>query len=142
MLLSEGNGLALDVVPRSGVLVPWGVTEVRVKAYNNMAGTYNDELQAAVLGAPPAALHVKMVVQGCPLSLRRECVGLDCRGAGLPRLQFGEVCAGDGPHSKTITVKNDGPVDALLSWKVGREGRGTRPAAATTAAAASPSEAQ
>jgi hypothetical protein len=124
-ILSLGNGVAVDVQPCEGCLVPWGVTEVQVTTYNNMSGAYADEVTCDVRGAPLAALNLKVCVRvcvhihalpsplstrpahpsplcsytpqlgvmGCPLSLRKECVGLDSVTGPLPTLRFGEVRA-------------------------------------------------
>jgi len=116
-ILSAGNGLGFEITPNAGLLVPWGVTEVVVKQYNNMSGSYSDELECDVVGAPLCSINTKIKVQGCPLSLRRECVGLDSMGS-IPVVRFGEVCASDHHKVKTITVQNNGPLDAVLSWQV------------------------
>ena len=39
-ILSGGLGFAIDVYPKEGLLVPWGTTEVTVRNFNNMPGTY------------------------------------------------------------------------------------------------------
>lgn len=44
-------------------------------------------------GAPAANLPMKMVVEGSPLSLKREALGLDMSGPE-PLLSFGEVSGG------------------------------------------------
>jgi hypothetical protein len=99
------------------------VVEVQCDVYNNMPGAYADELQALITGAPPCALPVRAVVQGCPLALKSDTVGLDASGArsgggGMACLRWGDVCVGSKAITKTITVLNNGPTDATLHWKV------------------------
>lgn len=44
-------------------------------------------------------------------------MGLDMT-TPFPTLRFGKACTGDATKRKQITIKNSGPVDCLLSWKV------------------------
>lgn len=60
---------------------------------------------------------LKNIIQGCPLSLRKECVGLDMTTFS-PTLRFGKVCSGDTAKTKHVRVKNSGPVDCLLTSKI------------------------
>lgn len=120
-ILQAGHGVAFRVEPCSGLLAPWGVQVVSVTAYNNLAGTFHDNLQCAVQGMPLVRMPVKMTVSGCPLSFKSECVGLDMRHDDKPQLNFGQIFLGN--NSKTLTrcvrVRNSGPIDATLSWRIG-----------------------
>jgi hypothetical protein len=89
-ILSAGRGVAFAVTPSSGVLDPWGVVEVRVDAFNEMPGLYNDDLECVLEGTPLTRLNLKMRVVGCPLKLLAECVGIDVASdPSQPRLRFG-----------------------------------------------------
>ena len=118
-ILAAGKGCAISVTPSAGSLVPWGVTVVTVRVYNNMPAVYNDEIVCDVKGAPVTRLGFRCKVAGCPLSLRPTSLGLDMLShPSLPRMKFGEVALSSDPHTRTIAVKNAGPVDALLAWSV------------------------
>ena len=118
-VLGEGNGVAFSVSPSEGVLVPWGVLVVTVTAYNNMAGLFTDNLECDVESVPVSRLPIRLSVRGCPLTLRPECAGLDLVTAANPILNFGQMCVGTPlPLTKHIRVRNSGPVDALLTWRV------------------------
>ncbi|KAJ1449517.1 hypothetical protein M885DRAFT_535276 [Pelagophyceae sp. CCMP2097] len=119
-VLSRGLGCAFDVdVPR-GTLPPWGSMVVEVTAFNNMAGSFRDDLDCVVDGAPPQKLALRLAVAGCPLSLRPECAGLDLvSDVSRPLLRFGAMLRGDGATavSRRVRVRNAGPVDAMLTWR-------------------------
>jgi hypothetical protein len=123
-MLRGGQGAAFSVAPASGVLAPWGVMRVVVTAFNNMPGGYADELECAVAGIPTTKIPMKVGVRGCPLTLKPECVGLDLTGIQAappraPRLRFGQVAIGQGEIERRIIVKNAGPIDALVAWRLG-----------------------
>ena len=73
---------------------------------------------------PPMRLPVRLQVTGCPLSLRPECAGLDLTSRETdPTLRFGQCAVGtERPPVKHVRVKNSGPVDARLTWRLVREG--------------------
>jgi len=118
-MLKTGKGYAIEVVPSQGVLVPWGVTEVLVRTYNNMPAVYKDDIVCDITGAPATRLDFKCKVVGCPLSLLTTSLGLDMvSNPLLPRMKFGEVALNCGVLTRKIAVKNSGPIDALLAWSV------------------------
>ncbi|CAH0377858.1 unnamed protein product [Pelagomonas calceolata] len=125
IVLKKGNGVAFAVEPSTGQLTPWGVTVVTVTAFNNMASLFNDTLSCEVETAPTASIPVSLAVIGCPLTFKQECAGLDltltkCKD---PLLRFGQVTIGHpSPPEKHIKIRNDGPVDARISWRLVREG--------------------
>ena len=101
------------------MLPPWGVAEVVVTAFNDMPGTYSDDLECMVEGAPLGRMPLKMGVKGCPLSLVKGSAGVE---VGLPPapswLRFSDVLIGSPEVTKLVRVKNDGPIGALVTWDV------------------------
>lgn len=57
-------------------------------------------------GAPTASLPLKVVVEGSPLSLKREALGLDLSGPE-PLLSFGEVFVHGGKTFRVIKVNEE-----------------------------------
>ena len=88
------------------------------------AGLFVDSLECLVHSVPPMRLPVRLQVTGCPLSLRPECAGLDLTSRETdPTLRFGQCAVGtERPPVKHVRVKNSGPVDARLTWRLVREG--------------------
>ena len=120
--LSQGAGVAFSVAPSSGVLVPWGVLIVEVTAYNNMASYFVDTLSCEVKTAPTAILPISLTIKGCPLAFKAECAGLDLTKED-PVLRFGQVTVGHmKPPEKHVRIRNNGPVDAKVTWRLVREG--------------------
>ena len=118
-ILRGGLGFAIDVQPKDGFLEPWGVLVVTLCSYNNMPAAYQDHIHCDIAGAPLTRLDFKSTVVGCPLSLKPTSLGLDMvTNALLPNMKFGEVALGCKPLTRKITVKNSGPIDALLKWSV------------------------
>ena len=118
-ILSVGLGAAFILDPPEGHLVPWGVTEVTLHSFNNMPGNYLDDIECDIVNAPISKLSTQMTVVGCPLAIRKDCVGLDCiTNPDRPCVQFGDICTGDGGIVKKFVLQNKGPVDAIISWHV------------------------
>ena len=64
-------------------------------------------------------LGLKMKVEGCPLKLVDECVGVDAKtDPKRPKLRFGDVVSGSPDITKMVRIRNDGPIGALVSWTV------------------------
>ena len=119
-MLCDGRGVAFEVFPAQGVLEPWGVLLVTVTLFNNMSGTFADELECCVETVPVARLALRATVAGCPLALAPECAGLDLSDRCKPLLNLGEIVVGEDESkglTRTIRVRNSGPVDAELTWR-------------------------
>eukprot|EP00752_Nemacystus_decipiens_P011479 g10191.t1 len=114
-VLKEGLGAAFLVEPASGTLPPWGVATVAVTVFNDTPGRYTDKVDITFTGAPMASLPIKVVVEGSPLSLKREALGLDLSGPE-PLLSFGEVFVHGGKTFRVIKIKNEGTLPAMLTW--------------------------
>ena len=118
-ILKGGLGFAIDVSPKEGFLAPWGVLVVTLRTYNNMPATYQDQIYCDVTGAPLTRLDFKSTVIGCPLSLKATSLGMDMvSNPKLPNMKFGDVALNCPPLTRTMVVKNSGPIDALLKWSV------------------------
>eukprot|EP00903_Cladosiphon_okamuranus_P011029 g10416.t1 len=116
-VLKEGLGAAFLVEPASGTLPPWGVATVSVTVFNDTPGRYTDKADITFSGAPMASLPIKVVVEGSPLSLKREALGLDLSGPE-PLLSFGQVFVHGGKTFRVIKIKNEGTLPAMLSWSL------------------------
>ena len=123
-ILREGRGMAFGFSLESGVIPAWGVTVVEVTAFNNMAGHYADNVECTIVGMPLVKMPVRIGVVGCPLSLKPTCVGLDVKSS---KLDLGQVLVGTSAKTikRTVRVRNAGPVDAKLHWKIGPADRPT-----------------
>jgi len=118
-VLAGGKGAAFGIYPMEGVLPPWGMLEISVTAYNDMPGTYMDELLCDIRGTPRINLGLKLKVTGCPLSIPKDSVGMRFSSDDpIPTLTFGEVLTQALPPSRVVRVKNSGPIDANLTWRV------------------------
>ncbi|GMH80067.1 hypothetical protein TL16_g08388 [Triparma laevis f. inornata] len=117
-ILGGGLGYAIDVWPKEGILTPWGITLVTVNTFNNMPGTYKDEIHCQITGAPIMRLDFRSLVVGCPLSLKTTSLGLDTVTSSLAKMKFGEVALNCKPLTRTISIKNSGPIDSLVRFSV------------------------
>ncbi|CAM9445262.1 unnamed protein product, partial [Sphacelaria rigidula] len=104
-ILKEGLGAAFLVEPATGILPPWGTIEISITAFNDTPGRYSDKLECIFTGewAPTASMPIKMVVEGSPLVLKREALGLNLSGPE-PLLSFGEVFVHGGKTFRIIKV--------------------------------------
>ncbi|GBG30103.1 Deleted in lung and esophageal cancer protein 1, partial [Hondaea fermentalgiana] len=116
-VLSAGRGVAFLALPKTGMLRPWQAVIIDVYCFNNMPGRYRSELHCLVDGLNPSVAPIKASVQGSPLCLASNTVGLVKR-QGESRLHFGHPLVGTEPVYKVIKVSNNGPVAAKVSWRV------------------------
>ncbi|KAG2790202.1 hypothetical protein PC129_g16128 [Phytophthora cactorum] len=132
-ILREGRGVAFQLSPARVHIPPWEQVVVRVTCFNNMPGTYVDDIVSRATGAPPVFLHTNVGVVGTPLALDRNCVGLNV-GKPVPEgrsqvifrqptLNFGDVCVRSPVITRTLRVVNRGPQRARLKWKLVENGR-------------------
>merc|ERR1711871_244000 len=116
-ILRKGKGAAFVITPASGRLPPWGSVTVDVVSYNDMPGSYRDELLSNVVGLPPASLRAKMTVVGSPLTLSTACVGLD-QSSTPPIFAWGNLLRSAAETSRYLKVVNTGPIPCKLTWKM------------------------
>ncbi|EGZ09250.1 hypothetical protein PHYSODRAFT_525145 [Phytophthora sojae] len=132
-ILREGRGVAFQLSPARVYIPPWEQAVVRVTCFNNMPGTYVDDVVSRATGAPPVFLHANVGIVGTPLVLDKNCVGLhlgrpvpEGRPQVLlrqPTLTFGAVCVRSPSITRTLRVVNRGPQRARLKWKLVENGR-------------------
>eukprot|EP00644_Phytophthora_capsici_P014538 jgi/Phyca11/124695/e_gw1.54.214.1 len=131
-VLRDGRGVAFQLSPSRVHIPPWEQVVVRVTCFNNMPGTYIDDIVSRAIGAPPVFLHANVAVVGSPLTLDRNCVGLHfgrpVKGkpealAKQPTLTFGSLCVRSQATTRTVRVVNRGPQRARLKWKLVEAGR-------------------
>ncbi|KAK1942077.1 Deleted in lung and esophageal cancer protein 1 [Phytophthora citrophthora] len=131
-VLRDGRGVAFQLSPSRVHIPPWEQVVVRVICFNNMPGTYVDDIVSRATGAPPVFLHANVAVVGSPLTLDRNCVGLyfgkPVKGkpqafASQPALSFGSLCVRSPATTRTVRVVNRGPQRARLKWKLVENGR-------------------
>ncbi|KAG7382984.1 Deleted in lung and esophageal cancer protein 1 [Phytophthora pseudosyringae] len=132
-VLREGRGVAFQLYPARIHIPPWEQAVVRVTCFNNMPGTYVDDIVSRATGAPPVFLHANVRVVGTPLAVDRNCVGLhfgkpvpEGRPQALlrqPTLSFGALCVRAPTITRTLRVVNRGPQRARVKWKLVENGR-------------------
>eukprot|EP00636_Phaeomonas_parva_P008335 CAMPEP_0118869796 /NCGR_PEP_ID=MMETSP1163-20130328/13006_1 /TAXON_ID=124430 /ORGANISM="Phaeomonas parva, Strain CCMP2877" /LENGTH=704 /DNA_ID=CAMNT_0006804727 /DNA_START=5 /DNA_END=2116 /DNA_ORIENTATION=+ len=131
LMLKTYKGAAFALRPAAGVLPPWGIAVVEITSFNDMPGEFVDEINCDVEGCPATRLPIFMQVEGCPLKLRDDTVGLrppedpselKTRWKGMPRLCFGNLTCGSPPSARMLSVLNEGPKPAKLSWAIKEPG--------------------
>ncbi|CEG35731.1 uncharacterized protein PHALS_00066 [Plasmopara halstedii] len=129
-ILRDNRGVAFDISPSSVSIPPWEQQVVQILCFNNMPGTYVDDIICRATGALPIILHTHVNVVGSPLTFKRNCVGLyfnkplieDNPVNSRPTLKFGAVCVRSNAITKTLSVINRGPQQARLVWKLVESG--------------------
>lgn len=125
-VLSHGHGVAFAMRPSRVRIPAWDQRVVAVVCYNNMPGTYADDIVSRAVGVPPVFLHAQATVVGTPLTLDRNCVGLyypTKTPSQQPTFHFGQLCTKAPPLTRTLRVVNRGPKHARLKWKLVEHGR-------------------
>jgi hypothetical protein len=68
-------------------------------------------------GSTVVKLPVRCEVNGCPLSLKPESLGLSCSTVPHPTLSFTQVLTGGSGASRSLRVLNTGTCTAELTWR-------------------------
>lgn len=134
--LTMGLGAAYLVEPGySGVIPPWGVQVLTIRTFNDMPGVYNDELivevnkNGSMKNVNPLSFSIplRMSVQGCPLFVEKDVVGMSVVRAGhayaadglnKPLLRLGHACVDSEPLVREFKVRNNGSKTGNVRWKV------------------------
>lgn len=141
-VLRGSDGVAFRCDTSTGVLGPWRAVIIKVSAVGGLPRRYRDEMLCEITAlnnslpssnATPASasagdgdrltkwLTVKVDITGTPLSIDRNCVGLDIGDPqrGRPtRMRWGELPYGSPPQAKALRVVNKSPLDALVIWEL------------------------
>lgn len=143
-VLSQGHGVVFQARPNHFRISPWEQVIASITCFNNMPGTYNDDVVSRAMGMPPVFLHASANVVGTPLLVDRNCVGLYFGKHGnkkpqlisiagkqqqkpvQPTLHFGQLCTRSPKVTRTIRIINRGPKAARLKWKLVEKDRENR----------------
>merc|ERR1711871_1210602 len=125
--LTSGLGAAYSIVGRStGKIEPWGVVIVKLRAYNNMPGAFDDELVFNILDSSVSrkySIPLKMTVEGCPFYIDNSSVGLsDYKGKVASftgkQLSFGSSCVNADEITREFTVVNNASSAGRIKWSI------------------------
>ena len=123
--LTSGLGAAYSIVGRStGKIEPWGVVIVKLRAYNNMPGAYDDELVFNILDSSVSrkySVPLKMTVEGCPFYIDNSSVGLSAYKGKVAsftgkQLSFGSSCVNAEEITREFTVVNNASSAGRIKW--------------------------
>jgi hypothetical protein len=120
-----GASYLLDVT--EGVLPPWGVQLVTIRAFNDIPGCYDDEIECIVTEGTVThtyAVPITMSVVGCPVVIEKDTLGMtvvhkgDPAHIGKQMLQLGYACVNSEPLVREFYVKNHGSKNGKVKWQV------------------------
>ena len=127
-LYSELGASYLIETP-SGVIPPWGVQVVRIIAFNDIPGNYDDsilctlhegEVESRVFDLP-----IKMEVTGCPIIIEKDTVGMTVikKGSatdriGLQMVQMGYTSVNSPPLIREFYLRNNGSKKGKVKWRL------------------------
>lgn len=112
---------------QEGVLAPWGVQVVTIRAFNDIPGCYDDVIQCEITEGTVThnyELPIKMSVVGCPIVVEKDTVGMTVLHKGEPNLigkqllQLGYACVNSEPLVREFYVKNHGSKNGKVKWQV------------------------
>ena len=115
--LSNNKGLAVVFTPAFGELKPHSEIPVNVTVYNNACGSFQDTLVSEIKGLPPFRFPVHVSVNGSPLVIPENQVGLNYF-TSPPTLAFPTVVDNSPQLTKTFKIRNTGIADVLIDWKI------------------------
>lgn len=120
-----GASYLLDVT--EGCLDPWAVQVVTIRAFNDIPGCYDDEIEVLVTEGTVTHTHcipITMSVLGCPIVIEKDTVGMTTVQKGGPAqpgkqlLQLGHACINSEPLVREFYVKNHGSKNGKVKWQV------------------------
>jgi hypothetical protein len=146
--LKSGFGASFFIDVTSGLLPPWGVQEIHVYAFNDIPGSYDDEIEISIREneiVRKFLLPIKMTVIGCPIVIEKHTMGMteakdplfldvivsnaknsqekekkDSNSFSVtPQLlQLGEICEHGNLLKRHFIVKNYGSKNAKVKWQI------------------------
>lgn len=113
--LTTGKGIALVCEPTEGNLSAHSEITVKVKIYNEISGVYDDTLCCDIKGLETKQFPVKLFIQGSPLKIPTDQVGLKIQ-SDPPTLDFGGKLKDSNHLEKFLKLMNIGtqPLTVLL----------------------------
>ena len=128
--LYSGLGAAYYVDITDGIVPPWGVQMITLRAFNDIPGTYDDDLECILHEGEVRrafSLPVKMDVIGCPIIIEKDVVGMTeiRKGHGVATnmvgkqiISMGHVCVNSSALVREFYVKNNGSKKGRVAWTV------------------------
>jgi len=131
-LIYDKYGAGFEISSRSGILKPYDVVDIEIKAYSNISGIYEDKLTIKVSNGIEKTIPIRMEVKGVPLTYINMPTSKDYNDIKnlffstrlvSSNVDFNENNCIDIPDAqnsvtKTICILNESPKDVTLSWKL------------------------
>ncbi|NWI87030.1 DLEC1 protein, partial [Pitta sordida] len=112
-VLSQGKGAAFHIQPCTGTLKAFQQLIIRVAAYSNMWGEYQDNLVCKVGDLQPKLIPMQMTVKGCPIFLKMTGPQTE-----TPIIRFGTHVSGGSPVLRRVQLSNPTPFDIRLDLEM------------------------
>lgn len=115
--LSNNKGIAIVFHPHEGDLPANSEVPITVTIYNNVCGKFDDRLFANVTGLPPVEFPCRININGSPIVIPPNQVGLSYNSI-YPTLPLPAVVHNTSSITKTFKIKNTGIRALQVDWKV------------------------
>lgn len=115
--LSNNLGLALVCEPFKGVLPPHGEIVVKVTAFNDICGKFEDYLICEMKGLETVRFPAIVQVSGSPIVVAPNQVGISYKDV-YPYMNLGYIMSNYGPLTRTVKLTNTGPKNIKYNWKL------------------------
>lgn len=116
ILSKGGQGIVFIAEPSAGELKPWEQVIVKLTCYADIPGDYNDILVCDVEGLERVNIDVSAKVNGAPLEIIKDCVGLNVHVSPYI-LTFPTQLVNSGVYQKPFRIKNIGPYNIQVTWR-------------------------
>ena len=115
--LSNNKGIAIVFNPHMGDLPPNSEVPITITIYNNVCGKFDDRLFANVKGLPPVEFPCRIAINGSPIVIPPNQVGLSYNSV-YPTLPLPTVVSNTSSITKTFKIKNTGIRALQVDWKI------------------------
>lgn len=115
--LTNNKGLALVCEPTEGNLKANSEILVTVNIYNELSGVFHDTLNCDIKGLETEKFPVKLFIQGSPLKIPTDQVGLKIQ-TDPPILDFGGKLKGDKQLERVLKLMNIGTQPLHVNLKI------------------------
>lgn len=115
--LTTNKGIALVCEPTEGNLSANSEVTITVKVYNEISGVYDDTLSCDIKGLETKQFPVKMFIQGSPLKIPTDQVGLKIQ-TDPPILDFGGKLKNSPQLEKFFKLMNIGTQPLTVTLKI------------------------
>ncbi|KAL4510071.1 hypothetical protein ABPG72_010264 [Tetrahymena utriculariae] len=115
--LANNKGIAILCEPNKGKLKPHSEVVIKITCFNDICGSFKDDLSINVKGLPIQKFPLVVEVKGSPVIVLPSQLGMSYKG-DWPCFNFGTFMKNISVMKREFKIQNSGPKDLTMDWKL------------------------